>query len=389
MCVAASSLRTVIGVAGGDRRLAGKAKPAITIVASPAARPCRRRRRRSSPAVGRGRWWSSPPSAAVVSVAASSSSSSPQAAPASASCRRDKDQPRPHRILPTSGPLEAAAGPTVRSRAMGAASTTSIRRAVNGIELDVLEAGDPDGAGDRAAARLPGVRLLVAPPDRPAGRRRLPRPRPRPARLRRIERARRRRGVPRRPPRRRRRRPARRHRPRRRRRRRPRLGRARCSWDLARLHPTGCGRRSRRACPYTPWPMPPTEVFKAASGDNFFYILYFQEVGPAERELGGRRARVDAVVPVERVRRGLPGGAAGADPRRGQRRARRHAQRRAGPRRAAGLADRGRPRRLRRPVRAQRVLRTGQLVPQPRRRPPAGQGPALPEHPHRLHRRHA
>ena len=33
--------------------------------------------------------------------------------------------------------------------------------------------------------------------------------------------------------------------------------------------------------------MPPTEIFKLASngGESFFYILYFQEVGPAEREL--------------------------------------------------------------------------------------------------------
>jgi epoxide hydrolase A/B len=40
------------------------------------------------------------------------------------------------------------------------------------------------------------------------------------------------------------------------------------------------GRRSERA-----FPIPPTEVFEALSGGNFFYILYFQQVGPAEKEL--------------------------------------------------------------------------------------------------------
>jgi pimeloyl-ACP methyl ester carboxylesterase len=32
-------------------------------------------------------------------------------------------------------------------------------------------------------------------------------------------------------------------------------------------------------------PMPPTQMFKAVFGDNFFYILYFQEPGKAEKEL--------------------------------------------------------------------------------------------------------
>jgi pimeloyl-ACP methyl ester carboxylesterase len=33
-------------------------------------------------------------------------------------------------------------------------------------------------------------------------------------------------------------------------------------------------------------PMPPTELMKALFGDNFFYILYFQEPGVADAELG-------------------------------------------------------------------------------------------------------
>jgi pimeloyl-ACP methyl ester carboxylesterase len=32
-------------------------------------------------------------------------------------------------------------------------------------------------------------------------------------------------------------------------------------------------------------PMPPTEMFKLAAGENFLYLLYFQEPGKAEREL--------------------------------------------------------------------------------------------------------
>jgi pimeloyl-ACP methyl ester carboxylesterase len=56
-------------------------------------------------------------------------------------------------------------------------------------------------------------------------------------------------------------------------------------WDLARLHPDRVRAAIGVSVPYTPWPMPPTEVFRATNGDNFFYILYFQDVGPAEAEL--------------------------------------------------------------------------------------------------------
>ena len=159
------------------------------------------------------------------------------------------------------------------------------RYAVNGIELDVIEAGDPAGPGRRAVPRLPRERPLVAPPDRAARRRRLPRARARPARLRPLERA----------------------------------GDvaaygiehlcgdllglldatghddavfvghdwgALLVWDLARLHPDRVRAVVNVSVPYTEWPAPPTEVFKAASGDRFFYILYFQEVGPAEARAG-------------------------------------------------------------------------------------------------------
>jgi pimeloyl-ACP methyl ester carboxylesterase len=56
-------------------------------------------------------------------------------------------------------------------------------------------------------------------------------------------------------------------------------------WDLARLHPDRVRGVVNVSVPYTAWPAPPTDLFRAASGDRFFYILYFQPVGPAEAEL--------------------------------------------------------------------------------------------------------
>ena len=56
-------------------------------------------------------------------------------------------------------------------------------------------------------------------------------------------------------------------------------------WDLARFHPERVRGLVNVSVPYTPWPARPTDLFKALMGDRFFYMLYFQEVGPAEREL--------------------------------------------------------------------------------------------------------
>ena len=56
-------------------------------------------------------------------------------------------------------------------------------------------------------------------------------------------------------------------------------------WDLARLEPARVRGAVGVSVPYTPWPVQPTELFRALHGENFFYILYFQEVGPAEAEL--------------------------------------------------------------------------------------------------------
>jgi pimeloyl-ACP methyl ester carboxylesterase len=58
-------------------------------------------------------------------------------------------------------------------------------------------------------------------------------------------------------------------------------------WDLARLLPDRVHAVINVSVPYTPWRDPPTTVFRETVGDRFFYILYFQEVGPAEEELGG------------------------------------------------------------------------------------------------------
>lgn len=56
-------------------------------------------------------------------------------------------------------------------------------------------------------------------------------------------------------------------------------------WDLARLHPKRCDAVVGLSVPLTIWPMRPTDLFRAVFGDRFFYMLYFQDVGPPEREL--------------------------------------------------------------------------------------------------------
>lgn len=62
-------------------------------------------------------------------------------------------------------------------------------------------------------------------------------------------------------------------------------------WDLARFHPDRVNAVVNVSVPYTPWPMQPTELFRATYGDRFFYMLYFQPVGPAETELDADVAR--------------------------------------------------------------------------------------------------
>lgn len=56
-------------------------------------------------------------------------------------------------------------------------------------------------------------------------------------------------------------------------------------WDLARFHPDRVDAVVNVSVPYTPWPMQPTELFRATYGDRFFYMLYFQQPRLAEEEL--------------------------------------------------------------------------------------------------------
>jgi pimeloyl-ACP methyl ester carboxylesterase len=57
-------------------------------------------------------------------------------------------------------------------------------------------------------------------------------------------------------------------------------------WDLIRLRPERVRGVVGVSVPFVNWPAPPIQLFRQAFGDDFFYIVYFQEVGPAEKELG-------------------------------------------------------------------------------------------------------
>lgn len=56
-------------------------------------------------------------------------------------------------------------------------------------------------------------------------------------------------------------------------------------WDMARMYPERMKAAVGVSVPYIPFPAKPTEVFEMLSQGDFFYILYFQDVGPAEQEL--------------------------------------------------------------------------------------------------------
>ena len=55
-------------------------------------------------------------------------------------------------------------------------------------------------------------------------------------------------------------------------------------WELGRLHPERAAAICNMSVPYSQAPGPPTEIFRHVFGDGFFYMLYFQDVGPAEAE---------------------------------------------------------------------------------------------------------
>ncbi|KAI9018886.1 putative epoxide hydrolase [Hyaloraphidium curvatum] len=63
-------------------------------------------------------------------------------------------------------------------------------------------------------------------------------------------------------------------------------------WDLVRENPDRVRAAVAVSVPYTPWPAPPTAVLKAMVGDKFHYILYFQTVGPAETEMDADKSDV-------------------------------------------------------------------------------------------------
>jgi pimeloyl-ACP methyl ester carboxylesterase len=56
-------------------------------------------------------------------------------------------------------------------------------------------------------------------------------------------------------------------------------------WEMGRLHPERVSSLYNMSVPYSNAPAPPTEIFKVIFEGKFFYILYFQPVGPAEAEL--------------------------------------------------------------------------------------------------------
>jgi pimeloyl-ACP methyl ester carboxylesterase len=58
-------------------------------------------------------------------------------------------------------------------------------------------------------------------------------------------------------------------------------------WHLAQRVPQRVRGVAAMSVPFTPRPpVPPTDVWKRRYSDKFFYILYFQDVGPADAELG-------------------------------------------------------------------------------------------------------
>ncbi len=76
-------------------------------------------------------------------------------------------------------------------------------------------------------------------------------------------------------------------------------------WEAARHQPRRVRAVVGVSVPYVEWPGPPTQLMKLVYGDRFFYILYFQQLGPPEAELGA-----DARVTISRMMYGASGVAA-------------------------------------------------------------------------------
>lgn len=56
-------------------------------------------------------------------------------------------------------------------------------------------------------------------------------------------------------------------------------------WEAARHRPERVQAVVGVSVPYVEWPGPPVQLMKMVYGDRYFYILYFQQVGPPEAEL--------------------------------------------------------------------------------------------------------
>jgi pimeloyl-ACP methyl ester carboxylesterase len=56
-------------------------------------------------------------------------------------------------------------------------------------------------------------------------------------------------------------------------------------WEMGRLHPERVSSIYNMSVPYSQAPAPPLEIFNVLFEGKFFYMLYFQEVGPPEKEL--------------------------------------------------------------------------------------------------------
>src|ERR1700694_1903273 len=63
-------------------------------------------------------------------------------------------------------------------------------------------------------------------------------------------------------------------------------------WNTGLLHPDRVAAVVGMSVPAVPRPqVPPTQAFRKIFGDNFFYMLYFQQPGVADADLGGDPAR--------------------------------------------------------------------------------------------------
>lgn len=78
-------------------------------------------------------------------------------------------------------------------------------------------------------------------------------------------------------------------------------------WELSKLHTNRAKAVVGVSVPFVAWPAPPTQLMKMMYGDRFFYILYFQNVGPAEAELGADPRHTMAKVLWGASGRGWPG----------------------------------------------------------------------------------